>query len=145
MIGDLIKGIISPIIRPLVDRIPDPNERARAAEQAEAQIVGAMTSLVQGQLEINKTEAKHGNVFVAGWRPFIGWICGLGLAWNFVIAPLVSWGAFLAGVDIGNAPSLDIGELITLLFGMLGLGGMRSYEKRLRVDTYKVGERASEQ
>lgn len=133
MLGDLIKSMIGPIISPLIDRIPDPNERARAKEQIEAQMLAAMTSLVQGQLEINKTEAQHGSIFVAGWRPGIGWICGIALGWNFIIQPVVSWGAFIAGVNLEGMPTLDTNELTTILLGMLGLGGLRTYEKRLGV------------
>ena len=63
MIGDLLKNMIGPIIGPLIDRIPDPNERARAKEQVETQMLSAMTSLVQGQLAINEKQAQHGSIF----------------------------------------------------------------------------------
>lgn len=96
-------------------------------------MLAAMTSLVQGQLEINKQEAQHASIFVAGWRPGIGWICGIALGWNFIIQPIVSWGAFVYGVDLDGMPTLDTNELTTILLGMLGLGGLRTYEKRLGV------------
>jgi hypothetical protein len=133
MIGSLIKSMIGPIIAPLIDRIPDKNERARAQEQIEGQMLAAMTSLVQGQLEINMKEAQHGSVFVAGWRPAIGWICGIALGWNYIIQPIISWTVFALGVDLADAPRLDTAELTTILLGMLGLGGLRTYEKRLGV------------
>ena len=133
MLGSLIKSMIGPIIGPLIDRIPDPNERARAKEAVEAQMLSAMTSLVQGQLQINQKEAEHGSIFVAGWRPGIGWICGLALGWNFIVQPIASWAAFLSGVDLAGMPTLETGELTTILLGMLGLGGLRTYEKRLGV------------
>ena len=133
MIGDLIKSMIGPIIGPLIDRIPDPNERARAKEAVEAQMLSAMTSLVQGQLQINQKEAEHGSIFVAGWRPAIGWICGSALGWNYIIQPIITWAAFISGVDLADAPRLDTAELTTILLGMLGLGGLRTYEKRLGV------------
>jgi hypothetical protein len=132
--------MIGPIISPLIDRIPDPNERARAKEQVEAQMLAAMTSLVQGQLQINMKEAEHGSVFVAGWRPAIGWICGTALGWNYILQPVISWGAFIAGVDLVDAPRLDTAELTTILLGMLGLGGLRTYEKRLGVARSGVKE-----
>ena len=103
----------------------------------------AMTSLVQGQLEINKTEAQHGSIFVAGWRPFIGWVCGAALVWNFIIQPLLLWVAWMMpdlGIDMSTAPKLDSGELMTVLLGMLGLGGLRTYEKRLGVSRNELGE-----
>jgi hypothetical protein len=92
-----------------------------------------MTGLVQGQLEINKVEAKHSSIFVAGARPAILWICGAGLAWNFVIKPILMWLSFLYGLELEGAPDLDTGELTTILLGMLGLGGLRTYEKSIGV------------
>jgi hypothetical protein len=138
-LGQIIKSMIGPIIGPLLDRIPDPNERARAKEQLEVQMLAAMTSLVEGQLEINKQEAQHGSIFVAGWRPAIGWICGSALGWNYIIQPIANWAAFAYGVDLEGVPSLDTGELTTILLGMLGLGGLRTYEKRLGVDRKSLG------
>ena len=133
MLGGLIKSMIGPIIGPLIDRIPDPNERARAKEKVEADMLAAMTSLVQGQLQINQKEAEHGSIFVAGWRPAIGWICGSALGWNYIVQPIITWVAFISGLDLADAPRLDTAELTTILLGMLGLGGLRTYEKRLGV------------
>lgn len=130
---DLIKSLVAPILKPLIDRIPDPNERARAREEAESQMISGLMAIVQGQLKVNMKEAEHSSIFVAGWRPFIGWVCGVGVAWNYVIQPLVMWGAFLYGVDLKNPPQLDISDLLVLLGGMLGLGGLRTYEKSVGV------------
>jgi hypothetical protein len=91
-----------------------------AAAQAAAQI--------QGQLDTNKAEASNTNWFVSSWRPSVGWCCSLGLFTQFIIAPFATWAANLAGHPI-VFPTLDMGTLMTLLLGMLGLGGMRSYEK----------------
>lgn len=140
---ELIASLVKPILGPLLDRIPDPNERARAKEQAEASMIAAMTSLVEGQLEINKMEAQHHSVFVAGWRPFIGWVCGVGFAYNFIVHPLLQWGAVMmpeVAVTLEQMPQLEIGELMSLTLGMLGLGGLRTYEKRVGVDTKRVKE-----
>ncbi len=136
MWAGLLKAALGPILDGVLRLIPDKGERARAKEMFEGQMLNAMTSLVQGQLDINKTEAKHGSVFVAGWRPAIGWVCGVALAWNFVIQPLMLWGAWIfpeIAPDISTAPKLDTDELMTVLLGMLGLGGLRTYEKRLGV------------
>ena len=136
MFAGLLKAALSPILDGVLRLIPDKNERERAREMFEGQMLTAMTSLVQGQLEINKTEAQHGSIFVAGWRPAIGWICGVALAWNFIIQPLLLWGAWLfpeVAPDIATAPKLEPDELMTVLLGMLGLGGLRTYEKRLGV------------
>lgn len=144
MLGELIKALLGPILGPLVDRIPDPNERARAREQVEQQMLTALTALVQGQLEINKAEAQHSNPFVAGWRPFIGWVCGTALAWNFVLYPITQWLAFLYEVDLTGMPQLEAAELMTVLLGMLGLGGMRTYEKKIGVARSSLGKKLEE-
>lgn len=141
MFGELLKSLIGPILGPLIDRIPDPVERARAREAAEASMLQAMTSLVAAQIEVNKVEAQHTSIFVAGWRPAIGWICGIGMAWAFIIHPMILWAAFLFEFNIGNAPTLNVGELMTVLLGMLGLGGLRTYEKRLGVARTTIGNK----
>jgi hypothetical protein len=83
-----------------------------------------MMELVKVQSEINKMEAQHRSVFVAGWRPFIGWICGLALAYNFIIRDVIAW----ISPD-AMPPAIQIDQLITILLGMLGLGGLRTFEK----------------
>lgn len=80
--------------------------------------------LIKIQNEVNKLEAQHRSVFVSGWRPFIGWICGIALAYNFIIRDIVSW--FLPNA---LPPALQMEHLMTVLLGMLGLGGLRTYEK----------------
>ena len=142
-IANLVAGLIGPILEPLIGLIPNKNARAEAREKAEAQIVTAMTGLVQGQLEINKEEAKHASLFVAGWRPAVGWICGISLGWNFIVHPMLLWIAFVLPdipIDLSTAPQLDSGELMTVLLGMLGLGGLRTYEKRVGVARKKLEE-----
>ena len=89
--------------------------------------------LAQGQMEINKAEASSTDFFRGGWRPFIGWICGVGLAFQFVVRPIANWTIALNGSTI-FLPGLELETLMTLLFGMLGLGAYRTYEKRNGVD-----------
>ena len=84
--------------------------------------------LAKGQLEINKAEAQSRNVFIAGWRPFIGWTCGVAMAYNYVVHPIMIF--TLAQLDYLVAiPALDLSEMMPVLMGMLGLGGLRSFEK----------------
>jgi hypothetical protein len=82
----------------------------------------------QQQTEVNKVEAASQSLFVAGWRPYIGWVCGSALCFQFILRPLIAWGTQLAH---GTAvpPSLDMSDLFTLLFGMLGMGAMRTVDK----------------
>ena len=144
MFAGLLKAVTGPILDGVLRFIPDPNKREEAKELFEGQMLTALTGLVQGQLEINKQEAQHGSIFVAGWRPFIGWVCGMALVWNFIIQPLLLWIAWMMpelGIDMSTAPKLDSGELMTVLLGMLGLGGLRTYEKRLGVSRTKMGDR----
>ena len=81
--------------------------------------------LISIQTKINEIEAQHRTVFVAGWRPFIGWVCGVALAYNFVIRDLFVWALQPETVP----PALQMEQLMTVLLGMLGLGGLRTYEK----------------
>jgi len=81
--------------------------------------------LIELQAEINKVEAQHRTIFVAGWRPFIGWVCGFALAYNFVLRDMLIW---YFG-EVSAPPALQIEHLMTVLVGMLGLGGMRTFEK----------------
>lgn len=81
--------------------------------------------LIAIQTKINEIEAQHRTVFVAGWRPFIGWVCGVALAYNFVIRDLFIWAIKPETVP----PALQMEHLMTVLLGMLGLGGLRTYEK----------------
>ena len=92
--------------------------------------------LAKGQMEINKTEAAHKSLFVAGWRPAIGWICGLGMASNFLLIPVANFVLALTGSAI-VVPLLDTGEMMPVLMGMLGLGAMRTYEKKQGVQRDK--------
>jgi hypothetical protein len=96
-------------------------------EQEKAQLAAAV-QLVQGQIEINKAEASNPNVFVSGWRPFIGWVCGAGCAWNWIGLPVVKAGLAIYGHPLALSPA-DLGEMMPLLLGMLGLGGLRTVEK----------------
>ena len=81
--------------------------------------------LIELQGEINKIEAQHRTIFVAGWRPFIGWVCGFALAYNFVLRDMLIW---YFG-EVSAPPALQMEHLMTVLVGMLGLGGMRTFEK----------------
>lgn len=124
----LIDSLLS-IGTKIIDRVvPDKAAAAQAqAELVKMQVSGELEQLA-GQLEVNKVEAAHQSLFVAGWRPFIGWVCGAALAYQFVIRPIVTWAVPSMGYQIAEMPGLD-DNLWELLTGMLGLGGLRTYEK----------------
>ena len=100
---------------------PDKSEAERAQ-------LAAAVSIVQGQLEINKAEAGSASVFVSGWRPAIGWICGAACAWNWIGLPVAKMGLALMGQQLDLAPA-NLAEMMPVLLGMLGLGGLRTLEK----------------
>lgn len=104
--------------------IPDPEARAKAEEA----LRNALLSWDQGQMQVNAAEAASRSLFVAGWRPFIGWVCGATLAWQYVLVPLALWAAAIGGVHLPTPPSLD-DILWQLMFAMLGMGGLRTFEK----------------
>ena len=113
----------------VLDRVlPDPAQQAAAKlELMKLQQNGELTQIA-GQMEINKVEAASSSIFVSGWRPAIGWICGAGFAVQFVIGPLAEWGSALYGHPV-KFPQMDTGTMMPLLLGMLGLGGLRTAEK----------------
>jgi hypothetical protein len=125
-----------PLIGNVLDRIlPDPKvaadaklEMLKLAQNGQLEALHAEVQLAQGQIDINKVEAASSNVFVSGWRPFIGWTCGAAFSYKFVLAPI---GLFVMAA-LGHPiilPVLDFTEMLTVLLGLLGLGGMRTYEK----------------
>lgn len=134
-------GGIDPVsmVSSVVDRVlgaflPDKAARDAATAQLTQTITQGEIASIQGQIDINKQEAASQSIFVAGWRPFIGWICGSALAVQFIVAPLFTWVAALAHHPV-VFPELDMGSLMTLLLSMLGLGSMRTYEKVSGVKT----------
>jgi roadblock/LC7 domain-containing protein len=118
----------SKMIDGIVRRIwPDATEVEKAKiEQFRAEMQAQHAALI-AQLDINKTEASHASVFVAGWRPALGWVGAAGLFYEWVVRPIGT----AVSVSLGGPvlTPLDIGDLITLVAGMLGLGGLRTAEK----------------
>lgn len=113
----------------LIDHFfPDPTKKAEALLELEKLHQSGDLAVMTGQLDINKIEAGSPNLFIAGWRPFVGWVCGFGFAVQFVVAPTLTWLSSVIGHSL-TFPSLDTGTLTTLLLGLLGMGGMRMYEK----------------
>lgn len=114
--------------------IPDPQAKLEAQykllalqQAGEFKEIDAQLQMAQGQMDINKVEAANSNVFVSGWRPAIGWICGFIFFSNYIALPLLAWLSPLA--NIPPPPRLEIGEILPVLLGMLGLGGLRTAEK----------------
>jgi hypothetical protein len=126
-LGNIWEGVgkLASSIREAITGTPSPEKQAAAA----AALMQIEFMLTQGQLKINEIEASHQSTFVAGWRPAVGWVCVFGFAWYYVLAPFTSYAIQIAGYVAPPLPVLDMGELMTLLFGILGLGTLRSYDK----------------
>jgi len=117
---ELLVGAISPLLDKF---IPDADQRNKLAHEIATMTQRQAHEIAKEQIEVNKTEAAHKNLFVAGWRPFIGWTCGVAMANNFIVMPYVA--AFTAT----NVLMLDLSQMMPVLMGLLGLGAYRSYEK----------------
>ncbi len=128
MIG--LIGAVLPSVMEVAGRfLPEDKEKRAAAErEIEAQLTTHLAKIDLAQLDINKTEAAHRSIFVSGWRPFIGWSCGLAMCLNFLLFPLASFVLAQTGHLI-ELPTLDMSEMMPVLMGMLGLGGLRTVEK----------------
>jgi hypothetical protein len=131
MAGPLLALLPSllPALSEVLDRvIPDQASAAKAKLEMEARLLEAATTQASQQAEINKVEAAHQSIFVSGWRPYIGWVCGMAIAWAFLLAPMLSWLLPVVGV-VAVVPPLQTEFLLELVFAMLGLGGLRTFEK----------------
>ncbi len=136
MIPPLLLGGVFDVGLKLIEKFfPNPSEAADAKlkllqlqQSGELAQLAADTDIVKGQLAINAEEAKNSSVFVSGWRPFIGWTCGATFAFKYILAPLIVMTGNLAHVVL-LLPAIDTAELMPVLFGMLGLGGLRTIEK----------------
>jgi len=104
--------------------IPDPEAKAKA----EKELRDSLQAWDAQQNATNQVEAAHRTVFVAGWRPYIGWVCGAAFTYHFVLQPVLVFGFAAAGHPVA-LPVFDMSVLTTVLMGMLGLGGLRTYEK----------------
>jgi hypothetical protein len=129
-------SLVGPVTGLLDKFIEDKDVKNKLAHDLSTMAERHAQELAKGQLEINKTEAAHKSLFVAGWRPAIGWICGLGMASNFLLIPIANFVLALTGSAV-VIPLLDTGEMMPVLMGMLGLGAMRTYEKKQGVQRDK--------
>tara|TARA_B100001250_G_scaffold136611_1_gene116964 strand:+ start:149 stop:544 length:396 start_codon:yes stop_codon:yes gene_type:complete len=125
----MLQALIGPVASLLDKFIPDADTKNKLAHEIATMAQRHAHEANMGNLEINKTEAQHRSLFVAGWRPFLGWGLSFAMIWHFVLVPLITFICAFAGVDIPELPHFDMESLMTVLLGMLGLGGLRSFEK----------------
>ena len=123
----MIDKLIQPVTKILDKFIPDADTKQQIAHELATMSEKHIHEIAKAQIEVNKEEAK-GNWFQSSWRPLIGWICGLSLGINYMVSPIA------AGFGI-VIPQADMSVMMPLLFGMLGIAGMRSYDKKANTDT----------
>jgi hypothetical protein len=128
----MIDKLIEPVSQILDKFVADKDLKAKLQHELNTELHKANMA----QLEVNKVEAAHKNMFVAGWRPFVGWCCASALAYHFILQPILVFVLSLSGYQVA-LPEFDMSSLMTVLLGMLGLGGMRTIEKVQKVSREK--------
>jgi len=126
----MLQALIAPVTTLLDKFIPDADEKARIAHEIATMGEVHAQQLALAQIKLNTAEASSGSLFKGGWRPFIGWVCGIAFAYHFVLQPCIIFAVAVTGTDIPELPSFDMTSLMTVLGGMLGIGGLRTYEKQ---------------
>jgi hypothetical protein len=120
----MLDKLIEPVSHIVDKLVSDKDLKIKLSHEIEKEII----SLNRSQLEVNKVEAKHNNIFVAGWRPFIGWICGLSIAYHFILEPVIQYILIINNINF-DTPEFDFSQLSTIVMAMLGMSTLRTYEK----------------
>ena len=126
----LITSLVGPVTGLLDKFIEDKDQKSALAHEIATMGERHAQESLLAQLEINKAEAASGSLFKGGWRPFVGWICGFALLYHFILSPMIIFIITLTGATIPPLPEFDMGSLMTVLLGMLGIGGLRTFEKQ---------------
>jgi len=131
-----ILDALMPVIGKVLDFIPDPQKKAEAQLKMQQEInrnseaiLAALTAVDKAQADINVEEAKSQDKFVSRARPSIMWICAMAFAWTYVLQPFLVFILTAYGHPVDGLPALNMSEMMPVLLGILGLGGMRSFEK----------------
>jgi hypothetical protein len=125
----MLQALIGPVSSLLDKFIPDAGEKAKLAHEIATMAEKQAHELAMAQIDVNKAEAASTSLFKGGWRPFIGWTCGSAFAYHFVLQPLLVFVLVSSGHPVPELPKFEMDALMTVLFGMLGLGGLRTFEK----------------
>lgn len=125
----MLQALIGPVTGLLDKFIEDKDAKNAMAHEIATMAEKAAHQAAMAQIEVNKAEASHRSIFVSGWRPFVGWICAVAMAYHFVLHPIILFIVGMTGAAIPQLPAFDMDSLMTVLLGMLGLGGLRTYEK----------------
>lgn len=125
----MIQSLIGPVASLLDKFIPDATEKQRLAAEIATMAERQAHEIALAQIDVNKVEAASNSIFKSGWRPAIGWVCGFAFAYHFVLQPLLIFVMTYLGHPVPELPEFDMASLMTVLGGLLGLGGLRTYEK----------------
>ena len=126
----LLNTLIGPATQLLDKFIEDKDQKAKLAHELATMADKLAHEQQLAQMAINKEEASSGSLFKGGWRPFVGWICGIAFFYHFVCQPIIIFIVAMSGVDIPDLPKFEMNTLLTVLGGLLGIGGLRTYEKQ---------------
>jgi hypothetical protein len=125
----MIDKLIGPVTSLLDKFVEDKDQKAKLAHEVATMAQRHAQELAKAQLEVNKVEAQHRSLFVSGWRPAVGWCCVFGMMGNFMVIPFANFVLALLEIDVA-VPLIDTATMMPVLMGMLGLGAMRTYEKK---------------
>ncbi len=126
----LLSSLIEPVSSLLDKAIPDQDLKRKLSHEIATMSEKHAQQLALAQIKVNAAEAASGSLFKGGWRPCIGWICGIAFGYHFVLQPVIIFVVALIGIEIPELPKFDMNTLLTVLAGMLGIGGLRTYEKQ---------------
>jgi len=125
----MLNLLIGPVVGLLERFIPDETERQKLAHEIATLAQKQAHENALAQIEVNKVEAASSSIFKSGWRPFIGWVCGTAFVYHFVLQPVLIFVMTYMGHPVPALPEFDMASLMTVLGGLLGLGGLRTFEK----------------
>ena len=126
----LLNTLIGPATQLLDKFIEDKDQKAKLAHELATMADKMAHEQNLAQIAVNKEEAASGSIFKGGWRPFIGWVCGIAFFYHFVLNPIILFVIAIIGIEIPTLPEFQMNTLLTVLGGMLGIGGLRTYEKQ---------------
>jgi hypothetical protein len=124
----MLQSLIGPVTGLLDKFIEDKDQKARLAHDLATMADQHAQELAKGQLAINLAESKHKSLFVSGWRPALGWVAVMGMAGNYITIPFTNFILALLEIDI-TIPLIPLETMMPIVMGMLGLGGLRTFEK----------------
>ena len=126
----VIQSLIAPVTGLLDKFIEDKDQKAALAHEIATMSQKHAQELSLAQIDVNKAEAQSGSLFKGGWRPAVGWVCAIAFLYHFLLKDIIIFVCAFAGVEVPDLPDFDMSTLLTVLGGMLGIGGLRTYEKQ---------------